>query len=55
MARVYHTDAQLLTGHQQWGNVPTDQCEEEPHAMGPQHGCHALPTVPDACLVHLGP
>ena len=23
--------------------------------MGPQHGCHILPTMPDARLVHLGP
>lgn len=23
--------------------------------MGPQHGCYILPTMPDACLVHLGP
>lgn len=55
MACVHHTDAQLLTGYQHWGNVPTDQCKEEPHTMSLQHSCHALPTMPDACLVHLGP
>lgn len=53
MARVYHTDAQLLTGHQQWGNVPTNQCENEPYTMGPQHSCHILPSMPDTRLVHL--
>lgn len=55
VARVHHTDAQLLTGHQQWGNVPTNQREEEPYTVGPQHGRHTLPTMLDACRVHLNP
>lgn len=54
MAGIHHADAQLLTGHQQWRNVPTDQREKEAHTVGLQHGCHVLPTMPDACRVHLG-
>lgn len=54
MACVHDTDTQLLAGHQQWGYVPTNQGEEEPHIVGPQHSCHVLPTMLDACLVHLG-
>lgn len=54
VACVYHSDAQLLAGHQQWGNVPTNQCEDKAYTVGSEHGCHALSTMPDACLVHLG-
>jgi len=50
---VHHTDAHLLAGHQDGGDVATSQGEDEADAVCLQHIRHQLTTMPGASWIDL--